>query len=65
MAQPAPATNGKTTTVRFKVDDGANYESGGGGLMSTMEDYLRFTAALANGGALRASASSAARRWNS
>ncbi len=52
VAQPAPATNGKTTTVRFKVDDGAKYESGGGGLMSTMEDYLRFTAALANGGAL-------------
>ena len=52
MAQPAPATNGKTTTVRFKVDDGAKYESGGGGLMSTTEDYLRFTAALANGGTL-------------
>jgi CubicO group peptidase (beta-lactamase class C family) len=52
VAQSAPATNGKTTTVRFKVDDGAKYESGGGGLMSTMEDYLRFTAALANGGAL-------------
>jgi CubicO group peptidase (beta-lactamase class C family) len=33
VAQPAPATNGKTTTVRFKGDDGAKYESGGGGLM--------------------------------
>ena len=52
VAQPAPGINGKTTTVRFKVDDGAKYESGGGGLMSTTEDYLRFTAALANGGAL-------------
>jgi len=52
VAQPAPGTNGKTTTVRFKVDDGAKYESGGGGLMSTTEDYLRFTAALANGGSL-------------
>jgi len=51
VAQPAPGTNGKTTTARFKVDDGARYESGGGGLMSTTEDYLRFTAALANGGA--------------
>jgi CubicO group peptidase (beta-lactamase class C family) len=51
-AQPAPGINGKTTTVRFKVDDGAKYESGGGGLMSTTDDYLRFTAALANGGAL-------------
>jgi CubicO group peptidase (beta-lactamase class C family) len=52
MAQPAPGTNGKATTVRFKVDDGAKYESGGGGLLSTTDDYLRFTAALANGGAL-------------
>jgi CubicO group peptidase (beta-lactamase class C family) len=52
VAQPAPATSGKTTTVRFKVDDGAKYESGGGGLMSTMADYQRFTAALADGGTL-------------
>ena len=40
-------------TPRFKVNDGAKYESGGGGLISsTTEDYLRFTATLANGGAL-------------
>jgi CubicO group peptidase (beta-lactamase class C family) len=52
VAQPSPGTKGKPTTVRFKVDDGAKYESGGGGLMSTTDDYLRFTAALANGGAL-------------
>ena len=52
VAQPAPGINGKATTARFKVDDGAKYESGGGGLMSTTDDYLRFTAALANGGAL-------------
>ncbi len=52
VTQPAPGTSGKATTVRFKVDDGAKYESGGGGLTSTMEDYLRFTSALANGGAL-------------
>jgi CubicO group peptidase (beta-lactamase class C family) len=52
IAQPAPATAGKTTTVRFKPDDGAKYESGGGGLLSTTDDYLRFTAALANGGVL-------------
>jgi CubicO group peptidase (beta-lactamase class C family) len=52
VAQPAPATSGKTTTVRFKVDDGAKYESGGGGLMSTITDYQHFTAALANGGTL-------------
>ena len=52
VAQPAPGINGKATTVRFKPDDGAKYESGGGGLMGTTEDYLRFTAALANGGAL-------------
>jgi CubicO group peptidase (beta-lactamase class C family) len=53
VAQPAPGINGKTTTTRFKVDDGAKYESGGGGLVGTTEDYLRFTAALANGGALQ------------
>jgi CubicO group peptidase (beta-lactamase class C family) len=52
VTQPAPGTNGKATTVRFKVDDGAKYESGGGGLTSTMEDYLRFTSALASGGTL-------------
>ncbi|HLG47596.1 MAG TPA: serine hydrolase domain-containing protein [Reyranella sp.] len=52
VAQPAPGTNGKPTTVRFKPDDGAKYESGGGGLLSTTDDYLRFTAALANGGTL-------------
>jgi CubicO group peptidase (beta-lactamase class C family) len=52
VAQPAPGINGRATTVRFKPDDGAKYESGGGGLLSTTEDYLRFTAALANGGAL-------------
>ena len=50
-AQPGPRPNGEPATPRFKVDDGARYESGGGGMMSTIEDYLRFTAALANGGA--------------
>jgi len=50
-AQPGPRPGGQLMTPRFKVDDGARYESGGGGMMSTVEDYLRFTAALANGGA--------------
>jgi CubicO group peptidase (beta-lactamase class C family) len=49
-AQPGPRPNGQPMTPRFKVDDGAPYESGGGGMLSTMEDYLRFTMALANGG---------------
>jgi CubicO group peptidase (beta-lactamase class C family) len=52
-AQPGPRPGGQPMTPRFKVDDGAKYESGGGGLTSTAEDYLRFTAALANGGALQ------------
>ncbi len=52
VAQPGPRPNGQPMTPRFKVDDGAKYESGGGGLTSTMEDYLRFAMALANGGAL-------------
>ena len=52
VAQPAPGVKGAASTARFKVDDGAKYESGGGGLTGTIEDYLRFTTALANGGAL-------------
>jgi CubicO group peptidase (beta-lactamase class C family) len=51
-AQPGPRPNGQPMTPRFKVDDGAKYQSGGGGLLSTMEDYLRFSAMLANHGAL-------------
>ncbi|MGZ5904389.1 MAG: serine hydrolase domain-containing protein [Reyranella sp.] len=52
-AQPGQKPNGPPMTPRFKVDDGAKYESGGGGMLSTTEDYLRFTMALANGGAFR------------
>jgi len=49
-AQPGQRPNGPPMTPRFKVDDGAKYESGGGGLLGTTEDYLRFSLALANGG---------------
>jgi CubicO group peptidase (beta-lactamase class C family) len=49
-AQPGPRPNGQPMTPRFKVDDGAPYESGGGGMLSTMEDYLRLTMMFANGG---------------
>lgn len=52
VAQPGPRPGGQAMTPRFKVDDGARFESGGGGLTGTMDDYLRFTTALANGGAL-------------
>jgi CubicO group peptidase (beta-lactamase class C family) len=52
-AQPGQKPNGPPMTPRFKVDDGAKYESGGGGMLSTTEDYLRFTLALANGGAFQ------------
>jgi CubicO group peptidase (beta-lactamase class C family) len=51
-AQPGPRPNGEPMTPRFAVNDGAKYESGGGGMTSTMEDYLRFTAMLANKGEL-------------
>jgi CubicO group peptidase (beta-lactamase class C family) len=51
-AQPGPRPGGQPMTPRFGVDDGAKYESGGGGLTSTMADYLRFTAMLVNGGEL-------------
>jgi CubicO group peptidase (beta-lactamase class C family) len=52
-AQPGQKPNGPPMTPRFKVDDGARYESGGGGLLGTTEDYLRFSLALANGGAFQ------------
>jgi CubicO group peptidase (beta-lactamase class C family) len=51
-AQPGPRPNGEPMTSRFAVNDGAKYESGGGGMTSTMEDYLRFTTMLANNGEL-------------
>jgi CubicO group peptidase (beta-lactamase class C family) len=51
-AQPGPRPGGQPMTPRFKVDDGAKFESGGGGLTSTMADYLRFAAMLSNGGEL-------------
>ena len=51
-AQPGPRPNGEPMTPRFAVNDGAKYDSGGGGMVSTMEDYLRFTAMLANKGEL-------------
>jgi CubicO group peptidase (beta-lactamase class C family) len=51
-AQPGPRPNGEPMTPRFAVNDGAKYESGGGGMVSTMEDYLRFTTMLANNGEL-------------
>ena len=53
VAQPGQKPNGPPMTPRFKVDDGARYESGGGGLLGSTEDYLRFTLALANGGVLQ------------
>jgi CubicO group peptidase (beta-lactamase class C family) len=53
VAQPGPRLNNQPMTPRFKVDDGAKYESGGGGLVGTMEDYLRFSMMLANGGQLQ------------
>jgi CubicO group peptidase (beta-lactamase class C family) len=49
-AQPGQKPNGPPMTPRFVVNDGAKYESGGGGLLGTTEDYLRFSLALANGG---------------
>ena len=51
-AQPGPRPNGEPMTPRFAVNDGAKYESGGGGMVSTLEDYLRFTTMLANNGEL-------------
>ena len=52
-AQHGARPGGLPMTPRFAVNDGAKYESGGGGMTSTMADYLRFTSALANGGTLQ------------
>ena len=51
-AQPWQRPDGPPMTPRFDVGVKARYESGGGGLVGTMSDYLRFTLMLANGGAL-------------
>jgi CubicO group peptidase (beta-lactamase class C family) len=49
-AQPWQRPNAPVMTPRFDVAQKPRFESGGGGLTSTMDDYLRFTAMLANGG---------------
>lgn len=51
-AQPAQRPGGAPMTVRFDVAQKPAFESAGGGLTSTMRDYLRFTTMLANGGEL-------------
>ncbi|MFO1079982.1 MAG: serine hydrolase domain-containing protein [Reyranellaceae bacterium] len=50
VAQPGQKPGGPPMTPRFRVDDGARYENGGGGLIGTTDDYLRFVLALAQGG---------------
>jgi len=51
-AQPAQRPGGAPMTVRFDVAQKPAFESGGGGLTSTMRDYVRFTTMLVNGGEL-------------
>ncbi len=51
-AQPWQRPDGSPMTPRFDVAQKPRFESGGGGLMSTMDDYLRFAFMLANGGEL-------------
>jgi len=51
-AQPAQRPGGSPMTARFDVAQKPAFESGGGGLTSTMRDYLRFTTMLLNGGEL-------------
>jgi CubicO group peptidase (beta-lactamase class C family) len=51
-AQPWQRPDGPPMTPRFDVAQKPRFESGGGGLTSTMEDYLRFALMLANGGAV-------------
>ncbi|NCY08435.1 MAG: class A beta-lactamase-related serine hydrolase [Betaproteobacteria bacterium] len=49
-AQPSPPKDGRPMTQRFSVEIKAPFESGGGGLISSAHDYLRFAQMLLNGG---------------
>jgi CubicO group peptidase (beta-lactamase class C family) len=51
-AQPWQPPEGPPITPRFDVAQKPRFESGGGGLTSTMDDYLRFALMLADGGEL-------------
>ena len=49
-AQPAVSHKDRPMTPRFDVGVKAAFESGGGGLVGSTDDYLRFMQMLANGG---------------
>jgi CubicO group peptidase (beta-lactamase class C family) len=49
-AQPWQIPGGPPMTPRFDVAQKPRFESGGGGLVSTMDDYLRFALMLADSG---------------
>jgi CubicO group peptidase (beta-lactamase class C family) len=49
-AQPWQMPEAPPMTPRFDVAQKPKFESGGGGLTSTMDDYLRFAIMLADGG---------------
>jgi len=51
-AEPWQRPDGPPMTVRFQVGVQARYESGGGGLVGSTLDYLRFSTMLLNGGEL-------------
>ena len=51
-AQPWQVPEAPPMTPRFDVAQKPRFESGGGGLTSTMDDYLRFTVMLADAGKL-------------
>ncbi|HYC36299.1 MAG TPA: serine hydrolase domain-containing protein [Usitatibacter sp.] len=51
-AEQAQKPGAKPMTVRWSVAEKPALESGGGGLLSTTRDYLRFCLMLANGGQL-------------
>jgi CubicO group peptidase (beta-lactamase class C family) len=49
-AQPSNPPDGRPLTPRFNVEVQPAFESGGAGLISSTEDYLRFTLMLLNSG---------------
>jgi CubicO group peptidase (beta-lactamase class C family) len=52
IAEPLPADGGSGANAMFDPRNERKWQSGGGGLVSTIGDYARFTQMIANGGML-------------
>lgn len=52
IAEPLPADSGSGANALFNPRNEMQWQSGGGGLVSTIGDYARFAQMIANGGSL-------------